>query len=289
MEIWRLELVARALVHTQAGRRARCRDKTVDPKIQLSATTGQLRCKSSCQTQSWRKNNSLSGSSFTNNSNTFSTSNSSQRHPTWSRGRCSNHPGENDKSTGGQLNMDTRNGLDRCEIARSDARQDVCNHDSSRCAEAKPIFEIRGEVLSVLPQSVVKHPFELHRQDKIPEPAVIGRVTVPSLCSWLQLVRKADPMNLELLVETLCWERSSRGSSLTTGAIFLLWTIQIWSKLFIIMCCMKETRLLFARGSRVLLGKSHWSNFKETSSNTIQFWSSILRCAKLLSCGDKAQ
>ena len=43
MEIWRLVLVARPPVHTQAGRRVRCRDKTVDPKIQLSATTGQPR------------------------------------------------------------------------------------------------------------------------------------------------------------------------------------------------------------------------------------------------------
>ena len=33
-------------VYTQAWRRVRCPDKTVDPKIQLSATTGRLRCKS---------------------------------------------------------------------------------------------------------------------------------------------------------------------------------------------------------------------------------------------------
>ena len=67
------------------------------------------------------------------------------------------------------------NGLDRCVIAWSDARTDVCNHESSRCVEAKPIFEIRGEALSLLPQSVVKHPFELHREDNIPGPAVMIR------------------------------------------------------------------------------------------------------------------
>ena len=60
-------------------------------------------------------------------------------------------------------------------IARSYARTDVCNHESSWCVEAKPFFEIRGEVLSVLPQSVVKHPFELHREDKIPGLAVMIR------------------------------------------------------------------------------------------------------------------
>ena len=110
-----------------------------------------------------------------------------------------------------------KNGLDRCEIARSDTRTDICNHELRRRIEAKPIFEIRGEAQSVLPQFVV----------------------------WFQLVRKTDPMNLELLVETLCWEGSSRGSSLTLGAIFLLWTIQIWSNLFIITRGLKEMRLPF--------------------------------------------
>ena len=32
-------------------------------------------------------------------------------------------------------------------------------------------------------------------------------------------MRKTGPINLKQLVETLCWEGSSRGSSLTTGAI----------------------------------------------------------------------
>ena len=66
----------------------------------------------------------------------------------------------------GPAELGYANGLDRCVIARSDARTGVCNHESSQCVEAKPIFEIRGEALSVLRQSVVKHPFELHREDK---------------------------------------------------------------------------------------------------------------------------
>ena len=51
------------------------------------------------------------------------------------------------------------NGLDWCVNVQSDTRTDVCNHESSRCVEAEPIFEIRGEALSVLPQFVVEHPF----------------------------------------------------------------------------------------------------------------------------------
>ena len=43
----------------------------------------------------------LSGSSFTNNSNTFNTSSSSQRHPTWSRGRCSITPARTTSPLGG--------------------------------------------------------------------------------------------------------------------------------------------------------------------------------------------
>ena len=66
-------------------------------------------------------------------------------------------------------------GLDRCVIARSDAQTDVCNHESSRCVAAQPIFETSGEALSVLPQSVVERPLELHREDKIPGLAVMIR------------------------------------------------------------------------------------------------------------------
>ena len=57
--------------------------------------------------------------------------------------------------------------LDRC--VTSD------DHESSRCVEAQPSFEIKGEALSVLPQSVVGHPFELHREDKIPGLAAMIR------------------------------------------------------------------------------------------------------------------
>ena len=49
------------------------------------------------------------------------------------------------------------------------------NHELSRCVEAQPIFEIKGEALSVFPQSVVNCPFELHREDKIPGFAVMIR------------------------------------------------------------------------------------------------------------------
>ena len=49
------------------------------------------------------------------------------------------------------------------------------NHELSRCVEAQPIFELKGEALSVFPQSVVNCPFELHREDKIPGFAVMIR------------------------------------------------------------------------------------------------------------------
>ena len=49
------------------------------------------------------------------------------------------------------------------------------DHELNRCVEAQPIFEIKGEALSVLPQSVVNCPFELHREDKIPGLAAMIR------------------------------------------------------------------------------------------------------------------
>ena len=49
------------------------------------------------------------------------------------------------------------------------------DHESGRCVEAQPIFETKGEALSVLPQSVVERPFELHREDKIPGLAAMIR------------------------------------------------------------------------------------------------------------------
>ena len=57
----------------------------------------------------------------------------------------------------------------------SNARKDVCNHESSRCVEAQPVVETKGETLSMLPQSVVKHLFALHREDKIPGLAAMIR------------------------------------------------------------------------------------------------------------------
>ena len=60
------------------------------------------------------------------------------------------------------------------------------DHELNRCVEAQPIFEIKGEALSVLPQSVVNCPFELHREDKIPGFAVMirERGTWPRRCPF---------------------------------------------------------------------------------------------------------
>ena len=63
----------------------------------LSKSNSQQRLDSSdasldVQPRVGRKNNSLSGSSFVNTFRIFSISSSSQRHPIWSRGRCSSTP-----------------------------------------------------------------------------------------------------------------------------------------------------------------------------------------------------
>ena len=72
------------------------------------------------------------------------------------------------------------NGSDWSVIARSGARTDVFNPKSNRCAEAEPNLGTKGVSLSVHPQSVAEHLFELQQEVKIPRLATMIR----ERCVW---------------------------------------------------------------------------------------------------------
>ena len=96
-------------------------------------------------------------------------------------------------------------------------------------------------------------------------------------------------MNLELLVETLCWEESLLGSGLTDGSHLSIVDDSDLVEFIHHHAWFEGDEVALSREDRVcLLGESLRSNSKETSSNTIQFWSNILQCGKLFSCGDSS-
>ena len=167
------------------------------------------------------------------------------------------------------------------------------DHESSRCVEAKPIFEIRGEVLSVLPQSVVEHPFELHREDKIPGLAAIirerGIWPRHSLFSVFLAPAGAKDRSHEFgaasrdtllggIIARIKFDDGSHLSIVEDSDLVEFIHHHAW---------FEGDEVALSREDRVcLLGNLTGRTSKRRRAT--QFWSSILQCGKLLSCGDTA-